>query len=136
MPFESTSTAPTPLTDFVETVSEAEELATGAVLAALEELLSLLLLPPHAARPMATTGTAMRVRIEPRLNRITCLLTLVPSPSRQYYADPYLRDWVPRRCVTERTSLQGEGGSEILESMPGRLLIAAGEAASGPTELP
>jgi len=59
---ESTSTVPTPLTDFVATVPEPELVCAGVELAAFEELLPELLLLPHAARPMASTGTAMNAR--------------------------------------------------------------------------
>jgi hypothetical protein len=43
-------------------VSEPVLVVAGVELDAFEELLPLLLLPPHAASPMASTGTAISAR--------------------------------------------------------------------------
>jgi len=66
MPFESTSTVPTPLIDFVETVS----LPVAVVLAAAEALSEELLLPPQATRPMATSAITATVSSGARLRFI------------------------------------------------------------------
>ena len=62
-----------PLIDFVETVLAPPDVDAAAVLLSEE------LLPPHAARPIAISGTLASMRIELRLRCISCPLCACPQ---------------------------------------------------------